>query len=190
MKEKLLKLARVAASVAVAVAAGVLLAILILPLPQAPEEGRTAFKAWEATQTRQEGRGGVQAGKDEQRAVGVPRSLREADLAVAREEFFRSQVFETSYHSRGALDQAGEPMIAAFWLAPGFRGSCDKATLHAWLFVMSDGIPSDTPANTCVRENLRFMVAASEFCQAGDPATRASWCSDIGFHGAGKEAGK
>lgn len=188
MKQKLLKLAQVGASVALAVAAGVLLAVLILPLPQAPEEGLAAFGAWEATQTHQEGRGGVHAGKDAQRAAAGPVSLREADLAVAREEFFHSQVFETSYRSRSAIDQAGEPMIAAFWKAPGFRRSCDEPSLHAWLFAMTDGVPPDTPANTCVRENLRHMVASWEFCQASDAASRPGWCGDIGFHRAAKDA--
>jgi hypothetical protein len=64
MKGKLLNLTKIAASVALAVAAGVFLAILILPLPHPPQEGQAAFKAWEAQQARQEGRGGAQIGKD------------------------------------------------------------------------------------------------------------------------------
>lgn len=62
MQEKLLKLARIAASVASAVAAGVIVAILVFPISPEPES-RAAFKAWEAAQTRQEGHGGIQAGK-------------------------------------------------------------------------------------------------------------------------------
>jgi hypothetical protein len=189
VKEKLLKLTLAAAKLAAAVAAGVIIAVLILPISPSPES-RAAFESWEAQQTHQEGRGGTQTKRDEQRAVGVPKSLRKKDLAAAREEFFHSRVFETSYRARSALDQAGEPMIATFWKIQGFRRACDKATLHAWIFAMSDGIPPDTPANTCVRENLRFMVASWEFCEAGDPATRPGWCGDIGFHRAAKEAGK
>lgn len=184
MKEKLLKLAQITASVAAAVVAGIVIAVLILPISPTPES-RAAFKAWEATQTRQEGRGAAQTGKDGQQAVGVPASLREEDLAVAREEIFHAQVFETSYRSRNARNQAGEPMIAAFWLAPGFLRACDKATLHAWIFTVTEGVPPDTPENACVRSNLRFMVASWEFCQASDAATRASWCGDIGFHHSG-----
>jgi hypothetical protein len=189
VKEKLLKLTLAAAKLAAAVAAGVIIAVLILPISPAPES-RAAFESWETRQTHQEGRGGTQTRRDEQRAVGVPKSLSEEDLVRAREEFFHSQVFESSYRSRSALDQAGEPMIAAFWKIPGFRRACDKATLHAWLFAMSDGLPQDTPANACVRENLRFMVASQEFCEASDAATRPGWCGDIGFHRAAKEASK
>lgn len=109
---------------------------------------------------------------------------------MAREEVFHTQVFETAYRSRGTLNQAGEPMIGSFWRIPGFRRACDKASLHAWLFVMTDGVPPDTPANACIRANLRFMVASWEFCQASDAATRPGWCGDIGFHRAAKEAGK
>lgn len=184
MKQKLLKFANSAAKLTAAVAAGVIVAILVLPISPTPES-RAAFEAWEATQTRQEGRGATQTGKDGQRAVGVPKSLREEDLAVAREEAFQAQVFETSYRSRDARNQAGEPMLGSFWRIPGFRRECDKATLHAWLFAMTDGVPPDTPANACIRANLRFMVASWEFCQASTAATRPGWCGDIGFHRAG-----
>lgn len=189
MTEKLLKLAQIAASVAAAVAAGVIVAVLVLPISPTPES-RAAFKAWEAAQTRQEGRGAAQTGKDGQRAVGVSKSLREQDLAVAREEFFQAQVFETSYRSRDARNQAGEPMLGSFWRIPGFRRVCDRATLHAWLFAMTDGVPPDIPENACVRSNLRHMVASWEFCEAGDAATRPNWCGDIGFHPTGKGTGK
>lgn len=191
MQEKILKHATTAAKLVAAVAAGVIVAVLVLPISPTPES-LAAFKVWEAeaTQTRQEGRDAAQIGKDCQRAIGVPKSLREEDLAVAREEFFNAQVFETSYRSRDARNQAGEPMLGSFWRIPGFDRSCDKASLHAWLFAMADGVPPDTPANACVRSNLRHMVASWEFCEASDPATRASWCGDIGFHPTGKATGK
>jgi hypothetical protein len=182
--KKLLKFAAPVAKLAGGVALGVVIALLLLPVKTTPES-RAAFKAWEATQTRQEGRGAAQTGKDGQRAVGVPKSLHEEDLAVAREEFFHAQVFETSYRSRDARNQAGEPMFGSFLSIPGFDRSCDKASLHAWLFAMTDGVPPDTPANACVRSNLHFMVASWEFCEASDPATRPDWCSDIGFRRSG-----
>lgn len=189
MQEKIPKRVTTAAKLAAAVAAGVIVAVLVLPISPTPES-RAAFEAWEATQTRQEGRGAAQTGKDGQRAVGVPKSLREEDLAVAREDFFHAQVFETSYRAHSARNQAGDPMLGSFWRIPGFRRACDKATLHAWHFVMPEGVPPDTPANACVRSNLRHMVASWEFCEAGDPATRPGWCGDIGFHPTGKGTGK
>lgn len=184
MKEKILKHATAAAKLAGGVALGVVIALLVLPVKTTPES-LAAFKAWEAQQTHQDGRGAAQIGKDGQRAVGAPKSLREEDLTVAREEFFNAQVFETSYRSRDARNQAGEPMLGSFWRIPGFRSACDKATLHAWLFVMTNGVPSDIPENACIRSNLRFMVASWGFCEASDPATRPDWCGDIGFHRAG-----
>lgn len=63
MQEKLLKLAQAGASVALAVAGGAFLAILILPFPQPSESGRDAFESWEATQTHKEGRGAAQGGE-------------------------------------------------------------------------------------------------------------------------------
>ena len=67
MKEKLLKLTmkltKLAASVALAIAGGAFLSVLILPFPQPPENGRAMFESWEATQTRQDGRGAAQSGE-------------------------------------------------------------------------------------------------------------------------------
>lgn len=62
MKEKLMKYATTTIKLVAAVTAGVIIAFLVLPISPAPES-RAAFKAWEAAQTRQEGRGGVQAGE-------------------------------------------------------------------------------------------------------------------------------
>jgi hypothetical protein len=62
MKEKLLKLIGVTASVALAVVGGIIVAVLILPISPAPER-LAAFKAWEAQQTRQDSRGAAQSGE-------------------------------------------------------------------------------------------------------------------------------
>ena len=63
MQEKLLRYAATAAKLAAAVAAGVIVAILVIPVSPTPESCG-AFKAWEAAQTRQEGHGGDQAGEE------------------------------------------------------------------------------------------------------------------------------
>lgn len=62
MQEKLLRYAATAAKLVAAVAAGVIVAVLVLPVSPAPER-LAAFKAWEAQQTHHEGHGGVQSGK-------------------------------------------------------------------------------------------------------------------------------